>query len=557
MIPFSPDNIKKAELVMRILLLNDNPVVRKLVALSAQKTKDDLHVVWSVDEIEHEAYDLLIVDDAQYSDEIMDSINHKIKYKTSLLMATRGSIIPAGFEKVINKPFLPTDLVDLFSAIEKSLSSTPEVIKGEARIAPMIDLDTLIDDELDVLIDEGEIGNVQTNVLDQDEVQELQELLVDTDGEEISLDDFEFDEPRTVNEVHLDDLDELSEEALAIPESISDDEDDLLAMLGEDSPKEESMEFDTFDDEMMEDLELEDTLDKPNELIGKSDEEAFDTSILDDLDDEQENSVADDALLDDMMMEDFAIPEESSIESLPSSVIDNNDFADLLSIEEDSEEVNDDFTDLVLSEEDTKEDIEEVSADFSDLLSSEEDAEEADDELEGLTIDDAEELKSPLSDDEFEDLEQQIHDAVGELNIDDLESEFDEDDLGSLELESLDTLGSLDGLDSLDMLDEKEIKRSLGEEVEDDEVEPEIRVGGGEHSSLDAEALNEAMGLSSIEDLDDELELSSEIESVETKSPQEGMEALQALLKALSNDEVVKSLKGLNISININFGNEK
>jgi len=35
------------------------------------------------------------------------------------------------------------------------------------------------------------------------------------------------------------------------------------------------------------------------------------------------------------------------------------------------------------------------------------------------------------------------------------------------------------------------------------------------------------------------------------------MEALQALLKALSNDDVAASLKGLNISININFGNEK
>jgi hypothetical protein len=30
---------------MKILLFNDNPVVRKLVALSAQKTKDELSVV--------------------------------------------------------------------------------------------------------------------------------------------------------------------------------------------------------------------------------------------------------------------------------------------------------------------------------------------------------------------------------------------------------------------------------------------------------------------------------------------------------------------------------
>ena len=96
---------------MRILLLNDNPVVRKLVALSAQKTKDDLSVVWSVDEVQGDAYDLLIVDDAHYSDEAMSALKEKIQYTTSLLMATRGNAVPAGFDKVINKPFLPTDLV--------------------------------------------------------------------------------------------------------------------------------------------------------------------------------------------------------------------------------------------------------------------------------------------------------------------------------------------------------------------------------------------------------------------------------------------------------------
>ncbi|MDD2828199.1 MAG: hypothetical protein PHW18_01345 [Sulfuricurvum sp.] len=515
---------------MRILLLNDNPVVRKLVALSAQKTKDDLHVVWSMDEIEHETYDLLIIDDAQYSDDAMDAINYKITYKSSLLMATRGSATPAGFDKVINKPFLPTDLVELFTSIEKSLSTTSEAMKVEERVTPMIELDTLLDnEELDELIDEGEIGSVKTNVLDHDEVQELQELLVGTDGEEISLDDFEFDEPLSMNEVHLDDLDELSEDPLDLSENIGEDEDDLLAMLNDDSPKEESLEFDSFDDAMMEDLELEDTLDQPNELIEKDDNTILESSMLDDLDDDLQSSVDDDALLDDMMMEDLDSPEESSIGSLPPYEIEDDDFSNLLSLEEESEEG-----------------VEEGSEDFTDLLSIEEESEKME-----------EELKSPLSDDEFDDLEQQIHDAVGELDMDDLESEFDEDDLGSLELEPLSSLGSLDGLDSLDMLDEKEIKRTLGEEVEEDEEEPEIRVGGGVHSSLDAEALNEALKLSSIEDLGNELDLSTEMDSVETKSPQEGMEALQALLKALSNDEVAKSLKGLNISININFGNDK
>ena len=37
---------------MKILLLNDNPVVNKLVTLSAQKTSDKLDVVNSIDSIQ-------------------------------------------------------------------------------------------------------------------------------------------------------------------------------------------------------------------------------------------------------------------------------------------------------------------------------------------------------------------------------------------------------------------------------------------------------------------------------------------------------------------------
>jgi uncharacterized membrane protein len=100
------------------------------------------------------------------------------------------------------------------------------------------------------------------------------------------------------------------------------------------------------------------------------------------------------------------------------------------------------------------------------------------------------------------------------------------------------------------------MKLAVGESVEE---ELSVRVGAGEHSSLDAEALREAMGTPSKDlELNDKAEepvVASEIEK--KSSPSEGMEALQALLKALSNDDVAASLKGLNISININFGNEK
>ena len=445
MIPFSSHNIKKAVSVMRILLLNDNPVVRKLVALSAQKTKDDLNVIWSVDEIEHDAYDLLIVDDAYYSDEIMAALHERITYKTSLLMATRGNAVPAGFDKVINKPFLPTDLVELFANIEKALSTMTAKEEEKSITLPKIELDAMadeIDDELFGLEDKIEdlvdiealenldnddlIGEMKTNILDHEEVQELQDLLEDADTfEELSLND-EVEEKTSST---LEKMDEL------IGNAFDEDEfDDILNELGMDENEEE--------------LKLED-----EEL--------------------------DEALLDDLML----------------------DETDPLKLEEAVKEYNTQESDL-------------------------------------------------LSDDEFDDLEQQIQDAVGELDLDDLESTLDD---ASLEEFGLDDLSSFDGLDDLDGLDEREIKLAIGESVEE---ELSVRVGAGEHSSLDAEALSEAMG--KLSTMDTEVQSVPSIPVTAKKSsPSEGMEALQALLKALSNDEVAASLKGLNISININFGNEK
>jgi len=493
MIPFSSHNIKKAVSVMRILLLNDNPVVRKLVALSAQKTKDDLSVVWSVDEIEHDVYDLVIVDDAYYSDEIMAALNDKITYKTNLLMATRGNAIPAGFDKVINKPFLPTDLVELFVNIEKSLpSATEPLIKEEEEVisAPTIELDTLMDDldesedmllgleddvdfgeeESDDLLDFETLDSLddellegaKTNILDHEEVQELQGLLEDTDT--------------------LDEDDELSIEGLSL-------DDEEAAII--DTPTIEKMDdlsFDTLDENGFDDLLLEglDGLDM--------DENAEDLKAEDEL--------LDDALFDDLVMDDLKSEELDS-------------FEEPMPIEQDDTEES--LENLPLIEED------DVPALASDLL----------------------------SDDEFDDLEQQIQDAVGELDLDDLESTFEETDLEEFELDGLDSLDGLEGID------EREMKLAVGESVEE---ELSIRVGSGEHSSLDAEALNEAMGKPSKIELDDQDTLDTPVLAAQTEkkgSPSEGMEALQALLKALSNDDVAASLKGLNISININFGNEK
>ena len=108
---------------MKILLLNDNPVVNKLVTLSAQKTSDELEVVESLDAISEQSYDLLVVDDTLYSDSVIEELKSKIEYNKSLYIYSKNSKEVEGFTSMLKKPFLPTDLVELFSTLGKEANS--------------------------------------------------------------------------------------------------------------------------------------------------------------------------------------------------------------------------------------------------------------------------------------------------------------------------------------------------------------------------------------------------------------------------------------------------
>lgn len=472
---------------MNILLFNDNPVVRKLVALSAQKTRDNLSVVWSMEEIEESGYDLLIIDDALYSDEMFASLKEAVAFKVTLLMATRGNAIPAGFDHVINKPFLPTDLVDLFANINGGLSSkvSEKVIDLGESVPPspkedpylaidleesLLDLETAAHDKEDELYDLGGISdNLDLDdlsdeldsfeneehpaILDHEEVAEVRGLLEETENDEL-LDD-ENGSADAMEEFDFGDLD--------IPEE-----------------KEDSIDA-ALDD--FEGLNLEDEIETPlvaSELADEEidDEEDFDFGELDIPEETENSSVADEAI----------VPEED----------------DLMDDEE-----------LLLEDE----------SEISD--------------------------EAPLNEEGFDDLELKIQEAVGELEADDLDMEFDDTMLDGLEIETeaepvslSDAFEGLDNLSEFDMLNERELKLAIGEEVEEEEAE--IGVEESEHA----------------EELEEAVELSEQVSVEASDMPQEathaeGVEALQTLLKALANEDVAKSLKGLNISININFGDGK
>jgi uncharacterized membrane protein len=450
-----------------------------------------------MDEIEEGEYDLLIVDDALYSDEIFESLDEKLGAKSKLLMATRGNEIPQGFDNVINKPFLPTDLVDMFVQIQKKVVGSLKAKEDEAdefsAATPVYSInleDTLPEierhedgslnmDTLESLEDDFDFGSLddfdeklpERGILDHEEVQEVQGLLDDTDEEGLE------------NDILVQGIEDLS-----LPE---DDE------LPEEIGKEQNFDEDLVPDEIQgEILNFDDILE--DEIL-KLEEEAPNKELLDE-------DAFEDIELPSSFEEDAPLEEE-----------------ELLSL---SEEIG--FDEVA--------DIDENGLDELDIASL-------------------------MDDESLNHLEAKIEDAVSGLESEELERELDSDDFGldfeddlmeELEIKNEEApaveTNHASGFDELDMLDERELKRAVGEEIEEDDFED---LAVDEEIQMDIDDEEESV---LTEDMEDMIEQSNTNESAPKA---QGVEALQALLKALSNEDVAASLKGMNISININFGNEK
>lgn len=442
---------------MKILLVNDNPVVSKLVTLSAQKTSDQLDVVKSIDEIEIGVYDLLVLDDALFNEESLQGIKSKIDFHKSLYIHSRNAEHTDEFTATLKKPFLPTDLVELFSRFSREL-------KEESSKEKISEIN--LDDDFNLDMELEGMGDEEHLVLD---------------------DDLELDED------------------LAL------DEDFLL------------------DDELVldEDLHLNDESEKTNsDSSSKSDEAA-------DIDEHEEfnNDLLEDELLIDeeavLLEDDLLLEDEDS-----NSVLDKDELQEVQDLLDETE----DELEEELSMDDNLE--EELLAETNTDISTQDDEEENIDEPEELNEDFL--LEEELSMDD--DLETQIKNAVENLSDEDLNSELDAETLMSIAQSSI---KDISGLNSRDL------KLTIGEEVDDLPQEPE--------EMLEEESMEENFTEDVAEEIDtieEKNESLSKDNTAVNSEENEGVEALKKLLKALTNEDVAASLKGMKISINITLGDK-
>jgi len=309
---------------MKILLINDNPVVNKLVTLSAQKTSDELEVVDNLDAIAYSNYDLVVIDDTLYSDDLLVELNEKIKYTKSLYVCSRDAEAVETFTEVLKKPFLPTDLVELFATIGQDvltvdLDSEDEIDSFEdISLDGVEDFDDILElDDLESDSDDLDLEDLSENILDNEEAQKVKNLLEETedeveltleemagentlDADVFSLDEFEDDD--SSSDFELDSLDSLDIE----DETLEDEEVSLDELSLEDETLEdEEVALDEFslEDEPLEDEEV-----------------SLDELSLEDEALEDEEVALDELSLEDETLEDEELDIEAQIESAVTSL---------------------------------------------------------------------------------------------------------------------------------------------------------------------------------------------------------------------------------------------
>ncbi len=96
---------------MHFLLVNNNPAVSRLITLSVEKLGFEISETTSFDETPLESYDIVFVDSALYNEITIDEMRESGLSRHFVCIAPRGESKPENMDSILEKPFLPTDLL--------------------------------------------------------------------------------------------------------------------------------------------------------------------------------------------------------------------------------------------------------------------------------------------------------------------------------------------------------------------------------------------------------------------------------------------------------------
>lgn len=290
---------------MKILLINNNPVVSRLTALSARKEDVEIDEIQEVTELSSDAYDIVFVDSESWSKDVRDVISENIKTRKSVLFYADGDEEEkASFDQSILKPFLPSEV----SAVIRSI--------GEVEVETTSN--TVEENHFDIIGDAKELNRDELFSLDTlDEKEEKNPVdLVDplnTENKEVSFDEkLEEAFPLKTNaldddlfdnspKVDLDLVDEIETKEVESEKVVEKPKDDLFDLdLNDDIPalddnlfRDEQKEVDNKQEEVVEGIEK---LELDDNKLESTDDLSIDTPKVDDPKEEMVVTLEDDLL---------------------------------------------------------------------------------------------------------------------------------------------------------------------------------------------------------------------------------------------------------------------
>ncbi|EGT0082395.1 highly acidic protein [Campylobacter jejuni] len=541
---------------MKILLLNENPVVSRLVSLSAKKMSYDFEELNAYSE-NLGNYDVIVVD----SDTPAPLKILKEKCDRLIFLAPRNQNVDIDAQ-ILQKPFLPTDFLNLLNNKDTNKHTSidlPILSNDENPYADIsLDLDNL---NLDDLPDENSLDINSEGMEDLSFDDDAQDDNANKALETQNLEDENLEQETTKEQTQEDiqtDLDltledggsqkeDLSQEHTALDTEPSldelDDKNDEDLEIKEDDKNEEIEKQELLNDSKANTLEMQEEL---NESQDDNANKALETQNLEDENLEQETTkeqtqehIQTDLDLtledggsqkEDLSQEHTALDTEPSLDELD----DKND-EDL----EDNKELQaniSDFDDLPVVEEQEKEmDFDDIPED-AEFLGQAKDNEESEENLEEF---------SPVVE---EDVQDEMDDFISNLSTQDQIKEelaqLDELDYG---IDSDNSSKVLEDFKDEPILDDTELGTN-----EEEVVVPNLNIS--DFDALKESDIQEALGEEIVEKNEEPIVSNATKDDNSEEIVNELSQSIAgAITSSIKDDTLKAALKGMNMNININI----
>ena len=361
--------------IMKVALVNKNPAVSRLITLSLNKIGVEYVEFDDVNAVSGE-FDYIIIDSDMESADV--KFDQKVMY-----LAPRGGIKPDFADIMLEKPFLPTEFINLFEE-SKTVNVASDDTKAELGLDDSANFDDFehidenyeelqnfelpeIDTDFENLAKEDETEKLDDNVLNDELLKEhLEDSSVgDLEDEEISLDEADtelIDENSEETEAANENVDDESSKTPKAEETIEDglssDFGDLSALVDEIENMDESSPVDEKARDELEKIVEQNT---QNLKIDENDEELDDISQskkelseIDSLDEELNSEETDETDAKNLEQEELNLDELAKFDdedSLENEInLDESSEADEEQIQVDDEKVEEDIEEEALDE---------------------------------------------------------------------------------------------------------------------------------------------------------------------------------------------------------------